>query len=103
MDFTLHRQHLIPLLMYHVHRLSNVFSTNCSLQSFLCYLMASNNPLIHKHMDNIMRTMNKEDCNNSVKLLPTYLLWFVLGIFLMPQHNLVKKENKDSFIFNAAI
>ncbi len=65
--------------------------------------MAGNNPSIIKSLYNIMKTMNKEDCNNSVMLLPTYLLWFVLGIFLMPQHNLVKKENKDSFIFNAAI
>lgn len=43
-----------------------------------------------------------EECNNFVILLPAWLSWFVLYIFLMPQHNLVKDRKKDRLIFNAA-
>ncbi len=80
----------------------NVFNTSLLHQSFLIYLAANNNPSINNNLINVMKTTNKEECNNFIIPKPVWISLFVIHIFLIPQHNLVKEEKKERLIFNAA-
>ncbi len=80
----------------------NKFNTTCSQENFMTYREHGNNPLITKKLNAVMKTMNKEERNNFVIPLPSWVAWFMPHIFLTPQHNLVKEGRKDQLIFNAA-
>ncbi len=80
----------------------NVFNPTCSWKNFMTYWEHRNNPSIAKKLNAVMKTMNKEECNNFVIPLPTWIAQFKPHIFLTPQHNLVKEGKKDQLIFNAA-
>ncbi len=64
--------------------------------------MAGNNPSIIKSLYNIMKTMNKEECNNFVIPMQVWILQFTPHILLTPQHNHVKEGKKDKLILNTA-
>ncbi len=68
----------------------------------MTYWWHGNNPSNMKRLNDVMKTINKEECNNFVIPLPAWIAWFTLHIFLTPQHNLVKECQKDPLIFNAA-
>ncbi len=68
----------------------------------MTYWEHGNNPLIAKKLDAVMKTMNKEECNNFVNPLLAWIAQFTPHLFLNPQHNLVKDGKKDQLIFNAA-
>ncbi len=51
---------------------SNIFNTNCLQENFLWYWEAGNNPSISKKLDNIMKIMNKGECNIFVISLDLY-------------------------------
>ncbi len=52
-------------------------------------------------LDAVMKTMNKEECNKFVILLPGWIAWFTPHIFLIPQRILVKEGQNHQLIFNA--
>ena len=66
------------------------------------YFRGGNNPSIAKKLDQVMKTMNKEERNNFVIALPCWLWRFLPHIFFTPQHILEKLGKKDRQIFDAA-
>ncbi len=73
----------------------NVFNATCLQTNFMTYWKHRNNPSIAKKLDADTKIMNKEERNNFVILLPAWIAWFTLHIFLTPQHNLVKDRKMD--------
>ncbi len=73
----------------------NDFTATCLWDNFMTYFKHGNNPSIVKKLEAVMKTMNKEEHNNFVILLPAWVAWFTPHIFLTPQHNLVKDRKKD--------
>jgi hypothetical protein len=73
-----------------------------SRDNALLYLHKGNNPSIKNNLPSVMKTMNKEEKNNFVIPLPSWISKFVPHLFFTPQHNLVKPGKKDRLIFNAA-
>ncbi len=80
----------------------SVFSAACLRNHFIIYWKHRNNPSIAKQLDTVMKTMNKEECNNFVIPLPSWVALFLLYLFLVLQHILVKDGRKDMIIFNTA-
>jgi hypothetical protein len=61
-----------------------------------------NCPTINRKLDQVLKTMNKEDKNNFVIPLPHWLAWFIPNLFFTPQHILEKPGKKDRQIFDAS-
>ena len=68
----------------------------------LKYWWAGNNPSTAKHLDQVMKTMNKEHRNKFVVALPSWTWRFVPHLFITPQHNHVVEGKKDRLIYDAA-
>ncbi len=79
----------------------NDFNAFCSWKIPLL-LFCWKQPIIKQTLENVMKTMNKQDCNNFIIQLPAWLLQFVPHIFLTLQHILVKERKKDQLTFNMA-
>ena len=80
----------------------NKMNYETSRENALLYWRKGNNPSIKNNLAKVMKTMNKEDKNNFVIPLPSWLARFIPHLFFTPQHNLVKQGKKDRLIFNAA-
>ena len=80
----------------------NKMVSETSRENALLYWRKGNNPSIKNNLKKVMNTMNKEERNNFVIPLPSWLARYVPHLFFTPQHNLVKPGKKDRLIFNAA-
>ena len=79
-----------------------IFNTTITRENVLKYWRAGNNPSITKHLDQVMKTMNKEHRNKFVIALPSWTWRFVPHLFITPQHNHVVEGKKDRLIYDAA-
>ncbi len=64
-----------------------LFKASCSQENFMTYWQHRNNPSITKKLDavmKVMKAMNKEECNNFVIQLPSWIACFTPHIFLTP-------------------
>ena len=96
-----------PYLIEHFERVMlcgcpTKFVAESSRENAMLYWRQGNNPSINKNLEKVLHTMNKEDKNNFVIPMPSWLARFVPHLFFTPQHNLVKSGKKDRLIFNAA-
>ena len=65
------------------------------------YWRGGNNPSVKQKLSQVMKTMNKEERNNSVIPLSAWLWRFIPHLFCTPQHILEKEGKKDRQIFDA--
>jgi hypothetical protein len=61
-----------------------------------------NGPTIARKLDQVNKTMNKEDKNNFVIPLPHWLARYIPNLFFTPQHIPEKPGKKDRQIFDAS-
>ena len=80
----------------------NHFVAETSRENALLYLRRRNGPTIDRKLDQVRKTMNKEDKNNFVIPLPHWLARFLPHLFLTPQHILEKPGKKDRQIFDGS-
>ena len=80
----------------------NLMIAETSRENAMKYWRAGNNPSIRKKLDQVMKTMNKEERNNFVIPLPGWMWRFIPHLFFTPQHILEKLGKKDRQIFDAA-
>ena len=66
-----------------------------SRDNVMTYFRGGNNPSIKKSLPRVMDTMNKEERNNFVIPIPSWIARFVPHLFFTPQH-LLEKENKKA-------
>jgi hypothetical protein len=79
----------------------NHFNATTTHDNMLLYWRKGNHPSIRAKLSQVMKTMNKEECNNYVLRVPHWLWRFVPHCFIMPQHILEKPGRKDHQIFDA--
>ena len=102
------RQHNIPeTLITQYERIMllgcpNHFVAETSRDNALLYLRRRNGPTIDRKLDQVQKTMNKEDKNNFVIPLPHWLARFLPHVFFTPQHILEKPGKKDRQIFDGS-
>ena len=102
------RQHRIPEDMIAKYRrviqtgCPSHFVAECSRENALLYLHMRNGPTIARKLDQVRKTMNKEDKNNFVIPLPSWLAPVVPHLFFTPQHILEKPGKKDRQIFDGS-
>ena len=80
----------------------NHFVAETSRDNALLYLRRRNGPTIDRKLDQVQKTMNKEDKNNFVIPLPHWFSRFIPHLFLTPQHILEKPGKKDRQIFDGS-
>ena len=80
----------------------NHFVAETSRENALLYLRRRNGPTIARKLDQVQKTMNKEDKNNFVIPLPHWLARFLPHVFFTPQHILEKPGKKDRQIFDGS-
>lgn len=80
----------------------NHFVAETSRDNMLLYWRKRNGPTIDKKLDQVQKTMNKEDKNNFVIPLPHWVTRFIPHLFLTPQHILEKPGKKDRQIFDGS-
>ena len=78
------------------------FVAECSRENALLYLRMRNGPTIARKLDQVKKTMNKEDKNNFVIPLPSWLAPVIPHLFFTPQHILEKPGKKDRQIFDGS-
>lgn len=78
------------------------FVAETSRENALLYLQMRNGPTIATKLDQVSKTMNKEDKNNFIIPLPHWLASVVPHLFFTPQHCLVKPGKNDRQIFDAS-
>jgi hypothetical protein len=101
------RPHVDEYLIDHYIRVMSVGSPNTFVaettrDNAMRYWRGGNNPSIKRKLGPVMKTMNKEERNNFVIPLPSWLWRFVPHLFFTPQHILEKLNKKDRQIFDAA-
>ena len=79
----------------------NNLIANTTRDNALLYWCQANYPSIAMCINNVMATMNKEECNNYLIHLPHWRRHFVPHCFITPQHILINPGKKDRRIFNA--
>jgi hypothetical protein len=79
----------------------NHLNATTSRDNALLYWQKGNHPSICTKIDQVMATMNKEECNNYVVHIPHWLWQFVPHGFITPQHILEKPGKKHPQIFDA--
>ena len=79
-----------------------IFNTTITRENALKYWWAGNNSSIAKHLDQVMKTMNKEHRNKFAVALPSWTWRFVPHLFITPQHNHVVEGKEDRLIYDAA-
>lgn len=72
-----------------------------SRDNVMTYFRGGNNPSIKKSLPRVMDTMNKEERNNFVIPIPSWIARFVPHLFFTPQHLLEKENKKARQIFDA--
>jgi hypothetical protein len=72
----------------------NHFVAETSRENMLLYWRRRNGPTIDKKLDQVRKTMNKEDKNNFVIPLPHWTARFIPHLFLTPQHILENRERR---------
>ena len=78
------------------------FVAETSRENALLYLRMRNGPTIARKLEQVRKTMNKEDKNNFVIPLPHWLARLVPHLFFTPQHILEKPGKKDRQIFDGS-
>ena len=101
------RPHVDEYLLEHYIRVMTVgspktFNAETTRDNALRYWRGGNNPSIKRKLGPVMKTMNKEERNNFVIPLPSWLWRFIPHLFFTPQHILEKLNKKDRQIFDAA-
>jgi hypothetical protein len=102
------RQHCIPEEL--IRKYKRVLLTGCpnhfvaetTRENMLLHWRRRNGPTIDRKLDQVRKTMNKEDKNNFVIPLPHWITRFVPHLFLTPQHILEKPGKKDRQIFDGS-
>ena len=79
----------------------NHFVAESTRDNSVKYWRAGNNPSIAKNLAKVMKTMNKEERNNHVIPLPSWLWRFVPHLHFIPHHLLQKQGKKDRLITDA--
>ena len=90
------RPHVEPYLLQHLVRVLQTGApaymvAETSRENVLKYWRKGNNPSVLMHADQTKKTMVKEERNNYVIPLHSYLFRYVPHLMLTPQHILVKK------------
>ena len=91
-----------------INQYKRVVSTGCPAHfvaettraNHLEYWQKGNNPSILNRIHEVMTTMNKEERNNYVIALPSWLFRFIPHVFFTPQHYLEKVGKKGRLIFD---
>ena len=101
------RPFVTPELIQHYIRVMTVgcprhLVAETSRTNAVRYWRAGNNPSIRQKLDQVMKTMNKEEKNNFVIPLPGWTWRFIPHLFYTPQHILEKVGKPDRQIFDAA-
>ena len=78
------------------------FVAECSRENAMLYLRMRNGPTIARKLGQVSKNMNKEDKNNFVIPLPSWLAPLVPHLFFTPQHILEKPGKKDRQIFDGS-
>ena len=76
-------------------------NADISRTNALQYWRAGNNPSIDQNLGDVLKTMNKEERNNFVIPLSSWLWRFVPHLFITPNHYLVLPGKKPRLIFDA--
>lgn len=79
----------------------NEMVAETSRANALKYWRGGNNPSINKHLEQVMKTMNKEERNCFVIALSGWMWRFIPHLFYTPQHLLKKLGKNDRLIFDA--
>ena len=80
----------------------NHFVAETTRANALLHWRMRNGPTIAKKLDQVLKTMTKEDKNNFVIPIPHWLARFIPNLFFTPQHILEKPGKKDRQIFDAS-
>lgn len=80
----------------------NHFVAETTRANTLLHWRMQNGPTINRKLDQVLKTMNKEDKNNFVIPLPHWFSRFIPNSFFTPQHILEKPGKKDRQIFNVS-
>ena len=80
----------------------NHFSASTTRANAVKYLQKGKGATINRKLDQVMKTMNKEDKNNFVIPLPSWIAPFIPHTFFTPQHILEKPGRKDRQIFDGS-
>lgn len=80
----------------------NHFVAGTTRANALLHWRMCNGPTIARKLDQVNKTMNKEDKNNFVIPLPHWLARYIPNLFFTPQHIPEKPWKKDRQIFDAS-
>ena len=78
------------------------FTAETTRANAMLHLAHGNHPSIAKKIDQVKKTMNKEERNNFVIPFPNWMARFAVDIFFTPQHILEKLNKADRQIFDAS-
>jgi hypothetical protein len=79
------------------------FNAESSAENTRLYWRKGNHSSIQPALEQVQKTMNKEERNNHVLALPNWTYRFLPDCFITPQHNLVKPGKADRLIFDASL
>ncbi|KAL7503807.1 hypothetical protein ACHAXN_001547 [Cyclotella atomus] len=79
------------------------FNAETTRDNTMLYLSRGNNSSIDKKIDQVLKTMNKEERNCHVIPLPCWIARYIPDVFFTPQYMLEKPGKSNRQIFNARL